>query len=41
MIQLVTVQDMIEAGRRSDLPLNLDVLVSAAAVNTGQQSDLL
>ncbi|MBB1124866.1 DNA methyltransferase [Thiospirillum jenense] len=40
-IQLVTVQDMIEAGRRSDLPLNLDVLNSASPVNTGQQSDLL
>ncbi|MBB1076273.1 restriction endonuclease [Rhodoferax sp. 4810] len=40
-IQLVTGREMIEAGRRSDLPLNLDVLNSAAPVNTSQQSDLL
>ncbi|WP_194374824.1 DNA methyltransferase [Thiospirillum jenense] len=40
-IQLVTGREMIEAGRRSDLPLNLNVLNSAAPVNTSQQSDLL
>ena len=38
-IQIVTVREMIEDGRRIDLPLSLDVLKSAtAAVTTDQQA---
>ncbi len=39
-IQIVTVREMIEDGRRIDLPLSVEVLKSASAVNTGNQHTL-
>lgn len=36
-IQIVTIKEMIEEGRRIDLPLSLDVLKSASAVVTEEQ----
>ena len=39
-IQIVTVQEMIEENRRIDLPLSLDVLKSAVAVDTNEQHAL-
>ena len=38
-IQIVTVQEMLE-GQRIDLPLSLDVLKSAVAVDTNEQQAL-
>jgi site-specific DNA-methyltransferase (adenine-specific) len=39
-IQILTVQEMIEDGKRIDLPLSLDVLKSAVAVATEEQHSL-
>ncbi|MBK1640395.1 site-specific DNA-methyltransferase [Chromatium okenii] len=40
-IQIVTVREMIEDQCRADLPLNLEVLANAPAINTSRQIDLL
>lgn len=39
-IQIVTIQEMIEEGKRIDLPLSLDVLKSAAPAKTDDQQAL-
>jgi hypothetical protein len=39
-IQIVTVREIIEEGKRLDLPLNLEVLKSAKVVTTEEQSNL-
>ncbi len=39
-IQIVTVQEIIEDGRRIDLPLSVEVLKSATVVSTEEQQAL-